>query len=65
MRVNKGYSKAFIEYLFMNRPKYCSHKGTPYKPESLCMHFFSDMLYNVDVRMLLSNTGHKLPKGIA
>ena len=44
MRGNKRFSKAFIECLFMH------------KPASLCIHFFSDMLYNVDVRMLLSNT---------
>ena len=25
-------------------------------PFSLCMNFFSDMLYYIDVRMLLSNT---------
>ena len=56
MRANKGYSKAFIEYLFMHRPIHCSHKCTPYKRESLCIHFVRDMLYNVDVRMLLSKT---------
>ena len=54
MKANKDYSKAFIGCWFMHT--YCSHKIALFKPESLCMHFFSAMLYNVDVRMVLSNT---------
>ena len=54
MKANKGYSKAFNDCWFMHT--YCSHKNTLFKPESLCIHFFSAMLYNVDARMLLSNT---------
>ena len=40
-------------YAYIN---YWPHKITLLKPESLCMHSFSAMLYNVDARMLLSNT---------
>ena len=64
MRGNKRFSKAFIECLFMQRPIYCSYKDTPYKPASLCIHFFSDMLYNVGVRMLLSNTRDRQHKWV-
>ena len=53
MRASKDNSKAFIDCWFMHI--YCSHKRTLYKNESLCMYFFSAMLYNVDARMLLSN----------
>ena len=51
MRANKDNSKAFIYCWFMQT--YCSHKRTLYIPESLCMYFFSAMLYNVDARLLL------------
>ena len=54
MKANKDYSKAFIDCCFMHTC--CSHKITLFKPDSLCMYFFSAMLYNVDARMLLSNT---------
>ena len=54
MKTNKDYSKAFNDCWFMHT--YCSHKNTLSKPESLCIHFFSAMFYNVDARMLLSNT---------
>ena len=52
MRANKDNSKAFIECRFMHT--YYSHKSTLYEPESLCMHFFSVMLCNVNARVLLS-----------
>ena len=51
---NNDNSKALIDCWFMHT--YCSHTRTLYKPESLCMLFLSAMLYNVDARMLLSNT---------
>ena len=54
MRANKDNSKSFIDCWF--RHTYCSHKRTLYKPGRFYMHFFSVMLYNVDARMVLSNT---------
>ena len=54
MRANKDNSKHLSTAVLCIT--YCSHTRTLYKPESLCMHFISAMLYNVDARMLLSST---------
>ena len=50
MRANKDNSKALID-CWCNAYMLFTHTCTLYKPESLCMHFFSVMLYNVDARM--------------